>query len=396
MKFLARSVYFSFPKYADFIIFDETNSNIISQVIPETYSSSIFRTRPVHLAINFEVIFYFLKYLKDLRIFKKFASNKSFIRNILWQLLCIYIKSYIYTVKPKAVITSIDNCTKFAWLSKNISEIPFIAVQNGFRLSYDVDSKSIYHCQHLFCFGYFEIEKFPSRNWNVDNFYPVGSLNASLHFKQEKVTDSNEYDILVVSSWRGNIGFQKDVEDSMKAMKLFDNEFSEYLSKRNIKAAVILRSERDSDQWYMPEIGMNEEEYFRSIYKDSIEIIDTNFLSRNVYSLIEKSEIIICSFCSTVLIEAFGIGKKILYCDYTNDKKYFEDFTKEIKFKKDSKFSSTSLDLKLDALFEIQNHEYRKCYNSLMNYYQTINYETTLVDSVKTQIKEIIQIKTSE
>ena len=242
MKFLARSVYFSFSKYADFIIFDETNSNIISQVIPETYSSSIFRTRPVHLTINLEVIFYFLKYLKDLRIFKKFTSNKSFIRNILWQLLCIYIKSYIYTVKPKAVITSIDNCTKFAWLSKNISDIPFIAVQNGFRLSSDVDPESIYHCQHLFCFGQFETEKFPRRNWTVNNFYPVGSLNASLNFKNNNKV-KNKYDFLIVSCWRGNIGFTKDVQDSMKAMRLFDEDFYKYLKERDLRAGVIMRSE---------------------------------------------------------------------------------------------------------------------------------------------------------
>ena len=387
MKFLARSVYFSFSKYADFIIFDETNSNIISQVIPETYSSSIFRTRPVHLTINLEVIFYFLKYLKDLRIFKKFTSNKSFIRNILWQLLCIYIKSYIYTVKPKAVITSIDNFTKFAWLSKNISDIPFIAVQNGFRLSSDVDPESIYHCQHLFCFGQFETEKFPRRNWTVNNFYPVGSLNASLNFKNNNKV-KNKYDFLIVSCWRGNIGFTKDVQDSMKAMRLFDEDFYKYLKERDLRAGVIMRSERDSDQWFMPELGMNEEEYYKSIYNDQIEIIDTSFTERNVYKEILRSKIIISGFSTTVLLEALGAKKKILYCNYTSNDKYYLDFDKRIVFVKDE---DNSLAISLDKLLEITESDYEKKYSKLMTYYQSFKSEISTRDIIKDKINQVIK-----
>jgi hypothetical protein len=47
-------------------------------------------------------------------------------------------------------------------------------------------------------------------------------------------------------------------------MKISDNLISKYLSKRNLKAAIILRSERDGEHWYMPEIGSTEEQYFKS------------------------------------------------------------------------------------------------------------------------------------
>ena len=370
------------------IIFDETNSNIISKVIPKTYSTSIFRTRPVELIISFEIIFYFLKHLKDLRIFKKFTSNRSFIRNVLWQLLCIYIKSYIYTVKPKAVISSIDNCTKFAWLSKNISKIPFIAVQNGFRLSYDVDPKSIYHCQHLFCFGQFEVEKFPQRNWTINNFYPVGSLNASLNFEKENKPVQNKYDFLIVSCWRGNIGFTKDVQDSMEAMKLFDEDFSRYLKKSNLRAGIIMRSERDSDQWFMPEIGMNEEEYYKSIYKDQVEIIDTNFTERNVYKEIQRSNIIISGFSTTVLLEALGVKKKILYCNYTFKDIYHIDFEQDIVFDKDE---NNSLSVELDKLLEVPQSDYEKNLSKLMTYYQSFNSEMSTRDIIKDNINQLIK-----
>tara|TARA_B100000609_G_C17178317_1_gene415652 strand:+ start:60 stop:1238 length:1179 start_codon:yes stop_codon:yes gene_type:complete len=388
MKLLGRSISFSSPKYADFIIFDETNSDIIFQVIPETYSTSVFRTRPVQLSITIEIILYFLKYLKDIRIFKKFNSNKSFIRNILWQLLCIYIKSYIHAVKPKVVISSIDNCTKFAWLSKNISEIPFIAVQNGFRLSYDVDPESIYHCQHLFCFGKFEVEKFPQRNWIVNNFYPVGSLNASLNFEKKHKSDKDKYDFLIVSCWRGNIGFTEDVRDSMEAMRLFDEDFSNYLKKRNLRAGVIMRSERDSDQWFMQEIGMNEEEYYKSIYNDQIEIIDTNFTERNIYKEILRSKIIISGFSTTVLLEALGVKKKILYCNYTFKDIYHIDFEQDIVFDKDE---NNSLSVELDKLLQVPESDYEKNLSKLMTYYQSFNSEISTRDIIRDKINQLIK-----
>lgn len=394
MPIFSNLISFVSPKYSDVIIFDETNSIIIKDIIPEIYSLSVYKTRPVKIVLTYKILLRFFMNLKDLKIFKKYTSNKGFTKNILWQLLCVYIKSYVQAANPKAVITSIDNCTKFAWLSKNIPEIPFIAIQNGFRLNYDVDNNSLYHCQHLFCFGNYEVDNFPKRLWTVNNFYPVGSLLASMHFKDkyEDKLDANELDILVVSSWRGNIGFGQDVQDSMKAMKLFDLEFAAYLRKRNLKAAVILRSERNSDQWVMPEIGMSEEDYYKSIYEDNIEIIDTDFSVRNIYPLMEKSKMVISGFCSTSLLEAFGIGKKILYCNYTNENKYFSDFNPVVTFTKNIDNPSDTLSKRLDELMEIQIQDYKKCYSDLMLFYQSFDKNIPTQEIVKTRISRIIKI----
>ena len=68
----------------------------------------------------------------------------------------------------------------------------------------------------------------------------------------------------------------------MNAMRLMDITLAKYLQSRDLKTAVILRSERDSDQWFMPEIGMTEEGYYKSIYGNLIEIIDVNFAQGNV------------------------------------------------------------------------------------------------------------------
>tara|TARA_Y100000741_G_scaffold333392_1_gene289978 strand:+ start:95 stop:1285 length:1191 start_codon:yes stop_codon:yes gene_type:complete len=374
------------------IIFDETNSNLIERIIPENYNFSVYKTRPVEFIINFSIFLKFISYLGDLKPFITFTPKKNFISNIFWQLLCIYIKSYLLTIKPAAVITSIDNCTKFAWLSKNISSIPFIAIQNGFRLSSDVNKDSLYNCQHLFCFGKFEVDNFPKRGWTINNFYPVGSLNASLNFKNKSIGDKSKYDILIVSCWRGNIGYQQDVQDSMEAMKLFDIDVSNYLKERSLKAGIILRSERDSAHWFMKEVGMTEEEYYQSIYKDRVDIIDTDFSTRNIYQVMMDSEVILAGFCSTALIEAFGIGKKILYCDYTKSN-YFNDFDKAITLVQDDFISlETPLFDQLDNLINVSNHQYQECYNDLMQRYQSFNKKHSTQKLIKTKIKEIITL----
>ena len=379
---------------SDFIIFDDTNSNLIQQIIPQGYTFSIFKTRPVELILFPSILLKILKNIIFLRPFQKFASNKNFITNILWQLLCIYIKSYIELANPKAVITSIDNCTKFAWLSKNISDIPFIAIQNGFRLSHAINIKEIYHCQHLFCFGKFEVDNFPKRKWTVNNFYPVGSLNSSLYFKERHAnnSDKNEFDFLVISCWRGNIGFAKDVKDSMKAMRIFDQEFAAYLKEKDLKVAIILRSERDSDQWIMPEIGMSEEEYFQSIYGKSVILLDTDLKIRNVYSIMQKSNVILAAFPSTCLFEALGIEKKVLFCDFTNNDKYFSDIKSQILYKH-SKGSKDLFYQKLNSLLSISQKEYLIDFKDVMNYYAHPNLLDKTNELISKKIDKIIKSK---
>lgn len=387
MNFLSTNFINNSKKLCDVVIFDDTNSELIKTVLPKKFSVLVFKTRPVEFIFSFYIVVNVLRNLKFLRPFKKFTANKNFITNILWQLLCIYIKSYIELINPKAVITSIDNCTKFAWLSKNINRIPFISVQNGFRLAYDVDKNCIYNSHHMFCFGNYEIEAFPKRGWQVKNYYPVGSLNASLNFKKFQNDLSDDYDLLIVSCWRGNIGYEKDVQDSMKAMKFFDEDLADYISNNNIKAAVIMRSERLSSDWFMPEIGMNEEEYFYSIYGNNVELIDVDFNERNVYKYILKSNLILASFPSTCLLEALGVGKKVLYCDYTKNEKYFSDMPEDIVFKSNN---DNFLHCYISKILKDENLNFKKICNTYKNIYMCIDPSLDTKEAIEGRLLDII------
>ncbi|MDA9337223.1 hypothetical protein N9Q67_00800 [Planktomarina temperata] len=113
-------------------------------------------------------------------------------------------------------------------------------------------------------------------------------------------------------------------------MRIIDELFAQYLNQRNFRAAVILRSEHNSDQWLMPEIGMTEEEDYKSIYGDTLEIIDTNFVEASVYPLMQTSDVIIAAFSTTCLVEALSMGKKVLYANFCETKKYHLDFSLKI------------------------------------------------------------------
>ena len=379
---------FSRPSTSDVIIFDGTNAHLVESVIPKGLTVSIYKMRPMEFYITPKILLSFIRNLKYFTFRNGVASNRGWFYKIFWQLVCIYIKADLISRNPKAIITSIDNSGNFGWLSENYHLAPCVAIQNGFRLTYDSNSQSKYYCQHLFCFGEREVNDYPKLGYKVDHFHPVGSLNLSLNFDSQLCDIKPIYDLLVVSCWRGNIGYAKDVEDSMKAMRLMDETLAQYLQNRDLKTAVIMRSERDSDQWVMPEIGMSEEDYYKSIYGDLIEIIDVNFIERNVYPVMQSAEVIIAGFSTTCLIEAYAMRKKILYMNFCGNNKYHRDFKPEILFEvHDDK--SPSFESRLNALLEISSQEYVMKHEETMKYYMEDPLDSPK-DRIREEINEII------
>jgi hypothetical protein len=154
----------------------------------------------------------------------------------------------------------------------------------------------------------------------------------------------------------------------MKAMRLMDIALAKYLQNRNLKTAVILRSERGSNDWFMPEVGLTEEGYYKSIYGDLIEIIDLNFAQRNVYPAMQSAEVIIAGFSTTCLIEAYAMRKKVLYMNFFGNNKYHSDLKPEILFEAhDNK--SPSFESSLNALLEISSQEYVMKHEEMMEFY---------------------------
>jgi len=373
-------ILFSKPLKSDLIVIDETNYEYLKEVLPSGYSITVLRKVPGEYFINWIIFKLFFRFLLK-QILKPNKYNYSFSRVI----NNVYYKSLILSQEPKAVLTIIDNHPIFNYLSKTIKSIPFIAIQNGLRHSSE-ESLNTFHVQHYFSFGQNEKKYFAKNNMEVKNYYPSGSLLNSIFSNKSINAEDEKFDILIISCWRGNIGYGKDVKDSMNSMKIFDNLMSKYISKKNLKVAVLLRNEREGQHWYMPEIGMTEKQYFNKIYPKNVKIVETDFKKRNVYDLINKSDLIISSFGTTTLLEAYGTGKKILYTIFCDDEIYHEIFDPSILCINPE---ANYFDNKLDEIISIDKDKYHRNHKKNMEFYMNQPKPDTM-SYIKNQINKII------
>ena len=388
MKIKSRKLIFRNPTKVDVLIFDEVNSKYILEIINKKYRVSVFKNRPEDIYIGQKVLINFLKSIPSLQFKEAWNSKRGKFIGFLRQFKLLYLESCFVTINPKVIVTLIDNCPDFHWFSKHCRKYPFIAIQNGSRLSFVSNQTEGFYLQHYFCFGEHERNLFQNIGYEVEKFYPVGSVIASLHINESK-KNSPKYDILVVSTWRGNIGFTQDVIDTMRSMRIMDELLAKYLRERSYKAAIITRAAKNGEHWFIPEIGLDEESYYQSIYGKEAEIIETDFTVRNIYPLMQQSRFII-SCLSSALLEGFGLGKKALYCNFTGTDIYHIDFDKAI-VTSDNNYESFSQ--KLDRILTLPIAEYDQKYKVLQEYYMLFPQNKQTYQEIADKIDEIIENK---
>ena len=384
MTLFGRRVLFSSPKPCDVLIFDECNSQHVRRVINKKYSIGIFNMRPEDIFFGMGVMVQFSKDLLKFSLEEVRKHHRGFLHGVIKQVYYIYLKACLESIKPKAVITFIDTSSVFGWLAKHCDNFPFIAIQNGSRLSYAALPDYNYYVPHYFCFGTHEQELFPKLGYRVDHYYPVGSLVASLHFLPREQVEE-KYDLLIVSSWRGSSDYVQDVQDTMRSMKIMDQLLTRYIKNHEIKAALIYRTMRDCEGWIIPEIGLSEEEYYQEIYGDSIKHIDNS--DRNIFPLMQQSKMVITCL-STAGIEAYGLGKKLLYCNFTGTDLYHQDIADKI-LTKNSEY--TAFSEILDQILSMKQEEYLEEHKERMQYYMSFDAEKSVEARIEAKFDEIIE-----
>ncbi len=386
MRILGREFRLGDPKSVDIVIFDECNSLYVRKALNPNYRIAIFKMRPYEILVGPKILINVVRFLRQLTLREAVAHPRGFVLGTLSQLRSIYFESCLVAMKPKAVVTFIDNSDSFHWLSRYCREFPFIAIQNGARLRYASVGTSGYYLQHLFCWGTHEPELFKQLGFEIENYYPVGSLLASLHFDQDQRMEPPKYDLLIVSAWRGNIGVAPDVQDTMRSMKIMDQLLARYVASRTIEAAIILRAERNSEDWVMDGIG-TEYDYYQGIYGNSIEIIEADFVARTIYPAMQQSRLIV-SCLSSALIEAYGIGKKVLYFNFTGINSYHCDLDPSIVTDEGNweEFSQ-----QLDDLLAQPAEEYRRLHKNNMQKMMSLPIGSSTHEAIAETIDQIIE-----
>ena len=377
---------FHVPKNIDLLVFDQCNLQILQKAIPEKYSFEIYPQNPGIFWINSSVLFKLMLSLLNSQFWNETVHARGYFYGFLRALYLYYLKSTILAINPKGVISYIDNSDIYSWLAKSCKEIPFFAVQNGARLSIENCEYGALYFQHYFSFGEHEKDIFHAQGWKSKFIYPVGSLAASVYsIPGKQSTIPKCYDLLIVSSWRGNIGYTKGFQETMKSMRVMDRAISEYLAKKNIKAAIILRSEVNDKDWYIDQIGQTEEEYYRNIYSDRVDIIRNNFATRPIYKLIMNSKVIV-SCLSTALFEALSFNKPIMFFNFCDSDAYHKDIPDLFKVSDQEKVGEV-----LDALIEKSDVSYEKEYKVFANRYMSSYENMKTYQAISVIIEKVIK-----
>ena len=211
----------------------------------------------------------------------------------------------------------------FHWISRTYKDCEFYAIQNGFRanakrLYYegkdDAVERSVYFSPdvmsmpHFFCFGEYEADLYKRQKHNIDNFYPVGSLKGG--FYKTCVSKNNteiDFDICLVSQV---ISFPEGrmltrIELGVKQLHELLNR---YVREQHLSLCIASRHmEKESRE--------KEKHYFFSIFADRATIIErTEENMFATYDAMDRSSVIV-SLTSTAAFEAFGWGRKTLFCN---------------------------------------------------------------------------------
>ena len=333
-KNLFKRIEFVCPYRADIIIYDEAYKEGILDCISNSKVVFIIKKRPSTIYINIKFI---SSWIKNLLKIEFLEEARDLIKNRgLLVGLYIYLKdmkeyTIIKLTGSKCLITRIDNNSRIGRLISKLKKTNFISIQNGCRPKWEFKEE----CKHdiYLSFSQFEIKNLKSMGWEANSFKDYGSLSAATHFSLEK-NNKISRDILIVSSWRGNVKKDIHFRKQMESMKKMDCFLSEYLKNKDYKAEIILRSFKNGPHWFVKSLGMNEEEYFRRIYGSDINIIDHGEHNKKIYKEITRSHISLASLSSSIL-EANLYGYKSLYLNFGDDSIYYSDLPKDIVFSKD-------------------------------------------------------------
>jgi len=260
------------------------------------------------LIINKDLSDYIRKYVKnnfnilDTR-FHYFPSRQLNLYVLIRSLLKLnfsffdYVCEYIKLVKPKVLITLIDNDLLFYKLKSVFPNIKTIMIQNGFRSLVKEDvlfhakkfKKKNYLVDYYFCFNKEIGNKFKS--FLKCNVIPIGSFRSNSHLKKK---EEKKYEFLYISVYRFHA--KESIDDI-----IFLKNLEKYFFKKN-KFLTILGCQ----SFY------KNNEY--NFYKNILNNINFNFIEksekRETYRILDQSNISI-NIDSTAGYESLSRNNKV-------------------------------------------------------------------------------------
>ncbi len=168
----------------------------------------------------------------------------------------------------------------------------------------------------LLCFGAFEEELYRSHGHRIDRFHRVGPLLGGYYRSRRGPAPATppKYDVCLVSQWRAidfmPAGGHRVVKETVTLLARY---LGRYAKERGVRVCVAARSTDPAEQ-----------AFYRAESGPDVPIIPQEdvLLSLTTYQAMDDS-VVVLSFCSTAVLEAFGWGKKALFCNLFRDVDFY-------------------------------------------------------------------------
>jgi len=266
------------------------------------------------------------------KIYFSFKILKYFFRHYNGNIMTAYLVSLLEVIRPKVVLTNIDNSFKFFDLAKILDKkMNFVAIQGAVRHDL-VEYKYLYeknitksdltknfYIPNFLCFGQFEIDLYKHYGIKVKNFFKVGSLrlaNFFYHIKKNKIKLKKfNYDICLIGE--SFVGIIDEHFENYKKGHINTIKFViKFCIKHNMKLICAQkRDKRIRPEAYNKEINIwkkyltnNEFDFFIS------HSVEKKIDSYTSYAAMFQSKVVVATG-STLLRENLAIGGKILSCN---------------------------------------------------------------------------------
>lgn len=316
----------------------------------------------------------YLKYILKSRKYFSLVTRSSNLKNICFSpkvvfftfvhfkgdLFLAYLSALIHVIKPKIVITYVDNAPKFHYLAQLFKDkIKFLAIQNSTRdleikINEYVEKKNFYSSNYnqnyfvpyLFCYGQYEIDFFKKKKIKIKDFKKIGSIKVSNFKKIQKLKllKKKKYDICLIPDAAPNYdnyfkskgfeqGFAQTIKFTIKFCKennkkiIFPmkrylkpykseeiNFLKKYLNKTELK--FLLKNKSDKNR------GNKYNSYFK-MYESNVTLSSATSMLREALSM--KKKIMACNFTPTNIFD-FPINK---FCFLKNPS--YQEFENKLK-----------------------------------------------------------------
>ena len=173
---------------------------------------------------------------------------------------------------------------------------------------------------HFFCWGKGDEDFFESLKQPIDNFYPIGSLVGEKARRSLKyINERPIFDVCLISQWDDSFMNPDEVDGRQKGVLQLNEHFRRFVLETGIKACVALRTKTDVLQAEHADDA--EWVYYRQSHQGRVSFVTRARDDLASYEAASRSRVIL-AFSSSLAVEAFGWGKKVLYCNLSGESTY--------------------------------------------------------------------------